>query len=115
KDETDSRNVWEVLIESEPPTFNRENWVHYHRLFTTQIEDVRRELHAAQAAYSDVLDPGLRSLMERTASQLQTTGSGYQFLASGELKEYTAKTYQHSFVEVFTVLSKLDAEARRLR
>lgn len=108
-------DIWDVLSQSELPTYNRENWIRYYPLFNEHLESMRRDLQEALVAYADILPPEIRSRIERTRTQLIADKTVYYWMPRGGMGEHTPKMFQSVFVEVPQTLKALDAEAQSRR
>jgi hypothetical protein len=108
-------NLWKRLQEGSIPEFNKENWIRYYPLFSEEIERVCRELQETQAAYSDVLKPETRILMENTCSSMIAVRNVYYYLPRGGMGKDTPMGFRGMLIQMFRELGALDDEVQRLR
>ena len=108
-------NLWKRLQEGGIPEFNKENWIRFYPLFNVEVERVCRELQETQAAYSDVLKPQTRVLMEKTCSNMIAARNVYYYLPRGGMGKDTPMGFRSMFIQMFRELGALDDEVQKLR
>jgi hypothetical protein len=108
-------NLWKRVQDGTVPEFNKENWTKYYPLFNEEVERVCRELRETQAAYSDVLKPETRILMENTCSNMIAARNVYYSLPRGGMGKDTPMGFRSMFIQMFRELGALDNEVQRLR